>query len=373
MTLSAHYSVCIAVPTSTNAHSRVRKQFNTLVKRTEAARWRLADWKQSMPGIMSQAEREFQPLARAYAVHRRDIVLLLDCMHRDKVKAKRERAKLSKLICSIALELLADGEDPELKAILDYHRDDDGGMSDEEEAALMDMMADIFGVEVDDVRSMRSPEGFFAALGAHPDDDEDEGAEAPAAQAGRATRRKSAAAQAREQREAAEAGKLKQTVRDIFRKLTSELHPDREPDAAERARKTALMQRVTVAYKANDLLSLLELQLEIELIGQADLNSLSDERIRQYNKILDGQLREVEAEIVTFECAALMQCGGRLRERPTPQALSRRLHIDIAEMRGKVKTAAAELEEFRDVNALKAWLKTWRQPAQSPYDDGFWF
>jgi len=370
---SAAYSVCIAVPSTKDASSRVRKQFNTLVKKNEAARSLLTSWKESMPAIMSKAESEFQPLALAYAAHQRDMVLLLDRMHRDKLKAKRERAKLSKLISSIALELLADGEDLEIKAILDYHSDDISPSGEED--AYMDMIASILGVEVDDVRGMRSPEDLLAALGAHADDndDEDAGDEAPAAQTRRAARRKSAAALAREQRQAAEAAKLKQPVRDIFRKLTSELHPDREPDAAERERKTALMQRVTVAYKANDLLSLLELQLEIEQIGQVDMNNLSEERVKQYNKILDGQLREIEAEIAIFEHEAFMQCGGRMRERPTPQALSRRLHVDIAEMRGKVETIAAELEAFRDVDTLKAWLKTWRPAPESPYDDAFWF
>jgi curved DNA-binding protein CbpA len=42
-------------------------------------------------------------------------------------------------------------------------------------------------------------------------------------------------------------------VREVFRKLASELHPDRETDPAEHARKTELMQRVNQAYKAGDL------------------------------------------------------------------------------------------------------------------------
>ncbi len=37
------------------------------------------------------------------------------------------------------------------------------------------------------------------------------------------------------------------SVREIFRKLASALHPDREADAAERERKTVLMKRVSQA------------------------------------------------------------------------------------------------------------------------------
>ena len=49
-----------------------------------------------------------------------------------------------------------------------------------------------------------------------------------------------------------------QSVRDVYRKLVSALHPDREADGAERERKTALMQRANQAYERNDLLELLD-------------------------------------------------------------------------------------------------------------------
>jgi hypothetical protein len=94
-------------------------------------------------------------------------------------------------------------------------------------------------------------------------------------------------------------------VRDIFRKLASALHPDRETDSAKRGRKTALMQRANVAYAANDLLGLLELQLEANQIDQTGLDNLDDDRIKQYNRILDGQAGEIKAEIIALETSLL--------------------------------------------------------------------
>jgi hypothetical protein len=359
------------VPAERNARSRVRKQFNTLIKKTEAARLLLASWKESMPAIMAEAERELHPLLDDYMAHQRRKLLLLDHMHRESIKAKRERAKLSKLIYSIALDLLAGSDDPEVKAIHDRHSIvGDDGVRDAD--AFREMMAAALGVEIHEVSDMFPPADLFAGH----EDDEDDGDGEEAAAGARASRsepgarRKSAAALAREQKQANEAAKLRQSVRDIFRKLTSALHPDRELDAAERARKTELMQRVTVAYKTNDLLALLELQLESEQIGQADLNGLSDERVAHYNKILSGRLREIEAEIAVFEDEAWRQSGGLLL-RPTPKALLRRLRVDIAEMRAQLKTLAAELEAFKDVATLRAWLKAWRAPRT--YDDGLRF
>jgi hypothetical protein len=69
-----------------------------------------------------------------------------------------------------------------------------------------------------------------------------------------------------------------------------------------------------------------------------------------------------------------MLCGGRISERRlTPQALLRRLRVDVAEMRSSIKRVEAELEAFRDANALKAWLKTYRPEPEPRYDDAFWF
>ncbi|WP_143605999.1 hypothetical protein [Variovorax sp. 54] len=58
-------------------------------------------------------------------------------------------------------------------------------------------------------------------------------------------------------------------MRDIFRKLASAPHPDRETDAQQRKVKTALMQKANQAYAANDLLALLELQLQLQIDASA--------------------------------------------------------------------------------------------------------
>lgn len=371
MKLTAQYSICIAEPGTRGPVSRARKQFNTLIRKIEAMRLRLATWQEAMPAIMRQAEREFKPLVQAYAVHQKALVLLLDQMHQHKSMGKKDRAKLVDLICTVALDVLADGDDAELKDIYNRHSGGDFDVeAGQEGAALRDMMEQILGVHMDAEVDLRSPEAMLEALAAQM---RQRAEQEQTAQAKAATRRKSASALAREQRQADEADKLKQSVRDIFRKLVSELHPDREPDAAERERKTALMQRVNVAYAANDLLGLLALQLEIEQIAQADLDQLSEERIKQYNKILDGQLRELERETADIESAAAQEMGGQQRGRLTPQVLLRCLHADIAQMQVKLDAIEAELEEFRDVNKLKAWLKTYRPVEASDYGDAYWY
>jgi hypothetical protein len=352
--------------------SRARKQFNTRIKKLEALRSQLAAWKEAMPAIMSQAEHEFQPLAQAYLAHQRALVVLFDQGYQHKSMGKRDKVKLANLICEMALDLLADGDDAELKDI--YNRHSGGAFdaeADEDGAAFKDMIENILGVQMDADVDLRSPDAMLEALSAQMGRHAEQ--EQQAARAKAAKRPKPASVLAREQRQAAEADKLKQSVRDIFRKLVSELQPDREPDAAERERKTALMQRVNIAYTANDLLGLLELQLEVEQIDQAGLNNLSEERITQYNKILDGQLREIEREIAEIEYLAAMEMGGQSRGRLTPQAMLRSLRVDIAETQASLDAIVAPLEEFRNVNKLKAWVKTYQPTGEPEYDDAYWF
>jgi hypothetical protein len=116
------------------------------------------------------------------------------------------------------------------------------------------------------------------------------------AQFERARAREDKKAQKRHAEEEQAKAEIKQSLRELMRKLVSALHPDREPDAAERERKTELMKRVNDAYERNDLLTLLSLQLEIEQIQAADIANFSDERIKQYIRVLEDQLRALRDE-----------------------------------------------------------------------------
>jgi hypothetical protein len=112
-----------------------------------------------------------------------------------------------------------------------------------------------------------------------------------AQQADRKAKKKPSAA---ETKRAAEEQANHLSVREIFRKLASDLHPDREQDPVAKERKTALMQRLNQAYQANDLLALLSLQIEIEQIAAIDLKNMSEQRLAQYNKVLNEQLKTVK-------------------------------------------------------------------------------
>jgi hypothetical protein len=88
----------------------------------------------------------------------------------------------------------------------------------------------------------------------------------------------------------------KDTLGAVYRRLVKELHPDLEPDPAERERKSRIMQNVTVAHTRGDLHALL--QLEIEWLDPAvDAARLSRDKLQAYTALLKAQATDLQAEI----------------------------------------------------------------------------
>lgn len=114
----------------------------------------------------------------------------------------------------------------------------------------------------------------------------------------------------REQEEAEELANISKTVKQVYKQLTRELHPDKETDEAKRREKTALMQEITEAYRHNDLFTLLSIQLA--QIEGAD-NNLSQEKINYFNSMLLSQARELEEQ--KKEIAAQMSLNPKIAKR----------------------------------------------------------
>jgi hypothetical protein len=177
--------------------------------------------------------------------------------------------------------------------------------------------------------------------------------------------KKAEAAQAKREQAARE---VSQSLREVYRKLVSALHPDREPDSEARQRKTLMMQRVNQAYDANDLLTLLGLQLEIEQIDAAHLANVSPERLTHYNQILREQLADLESELEhcmhPFRCNT-NQWGSSL----TPEFVDHCLNADIAELKSAQRRLQHDLVAFRDPEVLLGSLKYYKLEQDDEIDD----
>lgn len=182
-----------------------------------------------------------------------------------------------------------------------------------------------------------------------------------------------AAAKARERRgaERRAAGKKKQqtqviqeasqSLREVYRKLASALHPDREPDEEERARKTALMQEANQAYAAGNLLALLEMQLQAEQIDKARLQSLDERRLAHYITVLQEQLAELQQETGKLETWFRAAMGASPGSGMPARKADRMITAEAQRLRGDLEWLAQHTRLLADPEATREWLRALRK------------
>jgi hypothetical protein len=159
----------------------------------------------------------------------------------------------------------------------------------------MAAMFDELGIDVNvpDLRADMSDEEMAAAA-AHLVDRLSRHAEAPGVD--EQSRRKSKRELREEERARRFAEMRKDSLGAVYKRLVKALHPDLESDAAERQKKSVVMQEVTAAYTRRDLHTLLRLELEWINGAHGDTARLSDEKLRAYTELLREQAAEIEAE-----------------------------------------------------------------------------
>ena len=336
-----------------------QKRFNMLVRQIAQTRETLAAWNENVPLYRQAHAQVLVPLQQEVQAALRLWLAGLDALVDQKGWTRSERHTLSELICDRAQDmLLAGSADAEVKALYDKHAEVDFDTEQREMALVMKTLAEeVTGLDLgddeiatDDVLFERMREGFARQSAA----------EDARRQARSARKTKTAAQQRRE----AEAQQATQSVREIYRKLASSLHPDRETDERERAAKTELMQRVNQAYAAGDLLALLELQLRIEQIDAGHAAAASETRLKHYNQVLAQQLAELKNEIDGAEQGWAAEFGVPAFGAVDPRRLAdfiehgkRALRVDLAHLQ-------AELRTFGDAAAMKRWLKAQRRRLQ---------
>jgi hypothetical protein len=348
--------------------SKPQKLFNSLIDRIGKQRVLLAAWESAIPRFQQHYAAELQPMVERTAALRTEFVLRLDWAYGQKGLSKTERRYVRDLLSDLAGELANESDNAEMKAL---YRKYVGVDFDQEEAEMMSemkaMMEHELGMDLGDDLNMDSPDDFIRQVQARLAEEQEKQANAESAR--QARRKKSAKQHAREEKLREEENRLNLSLREIYRKLCSALHPDRELDPAERERKTALMQRVNQAYDKKNLLQLLELQLEIEHLDQTSLNSFSEERLAHYNKLLKEQLTELEEQVRYVDYDFRMRFGIDPYASLKPDTLMRLLEKDIVLVRQQLRDIESDLNAARSIATLKTLLKEMRR--QQREDDYF--
>jgi hypothetical protein len=92
-------------------------------------------------------------------------------------------------------------------------------------------------------------------------------------------------------------GDAREEITLLYRHLAKLLHPDLEQDPARRAEKEAAMKEVTLAYKANDLLTLLRVEVEWVRGDATRVAGMDEERLARCNAMLSAQVKELKQEL----------------------------------------------------------------------------
>jgi hypothetical protein len=365
MTRPAHTQLDIAAAAARPA-SPEQKRFQTLLGKIDKARQRLQAWQEQLPLFAQAHAARVAPLEAELRAARRAFAFELEALQGAQRWSRADAATLSEMICDICgglLEAGGDGEpDAELKALYNRHAEVDFDTQDQLHLDSMKAMLETMGgLDLGD-DPVESAEDLLQRARAEMAGQARQAQEAQQASPGKG--RKPPRQTVAQKRAEEDARRISQTVREVYRKLASALHPDRVAaavPAAERDSRTALMQRANTAYEAGDLLALLELQLQIEQVDLAHAANVAAEQVRHFNKVLAEQLRELESEIDERQLAFCASYGLMAERRLDPAKLGLLLKDELRDLAEAQAWLQRERRMFKgDPAQAKRRLKQWR-------------
>ena len=88
-----------------------------------------------------------------------------------------------------------------------------------------------------------------------------------------------------------------QSLKTVYLKIASIIHPDREQDESKKLEKTEMLQYANAAYEQQDLFYLLKLQIQIEQNRGTTKKGLTADQIKFYKLALDSQSLQLDSQI----------------------------------------------------------------------------
>jgi len=153
-------------------------------------------------------------------------------------------------------------------------------------------------------------------------------------------------------------------LRTVYRQLASALHPDREPDEAERLRKTALMSDVNAAYDRKNLSELLKLQLQLAQIDSTALSRMADDKLNAMCLLLKEQVQALEEDEAQAQFEIRHHLGVNDLDHISAESLARALALRLRDKAQDVDTLQRDLRRIQNEAELKRWLKEQAQLAK---------
>lgn len=350
-----------------------QRAFKRYVADIEAVELQLKEIAELSSQCRPRYQRKLESLRDDLLKLNREMVLFLDQQLSRKAWTANQRATMKEILFGIAETLFESPFHDEIETIFDRHSDVSLNDMNASEAAILEAdLAAMFGVEAPDQSGgadgmdenvARSAEEILQDAMRFLDEEEDGRAREAAARATAKARNRKSGAPSRAEQQAIDTEKL---LKDIYRKLTSVLHPDREPDEAERKRKTGLMTEANKAYESRNLLALLQLQLEANKLDSRAAATLADDQLKIVNQRLAVQLQELRLERQQLEMMVreefLLEYNVALRQ----EAIEKSLKATVA---GEVQHTKEMRRVFNLIQQSDAAFKLWLKDERAMMDE----
>jgi hypothetical protein len=348
-------------PQAKSEQSPAVRAFRREMAKLDRLKAQLAEMQQQGQSYKLQMNQVLQPLLDQRIACMRQMVLALDSWLDVKTKglSKLQREMALELVCHLSAELAQAG-DAEMAALHDRRSPE--SISDKQQAEAEDMrelFSAMFGSSPppdldgnDPDAMMRAAMEKMAAMAT----EEEERRQAKAA--ARKAKRKPSAAQQQAEQAQQDADTM---LRSIYRQLASALHPDRASDEAERQRKNALMGEANAAYERKDLVTLLNLQLQAELVDPDHLERLSDERLKSLTLLLKRQVADLERERQIEQERWWHDLKLPRGMALTAVALRQNLELERIALEDHLFSMKIDVETASQLTTLKPWLNRQRQ------------
>lgn len=348
--------------------TKAQKDFNRLVKKIETLEKNILDYRTAMTKIQQQVATDLIPVRQQYFEQRAQLVYRFDRAYESTFYKKPEKKKLAYLIQEIAFEVIDKGGIEELKPIYDKYSEEGGydtinEEANQEVAERMKNLFSMFGIDLGDDVDLSNPEKMQERLHEKMAEQQAIFEEQEREQEERRAKRPKTQKQIeREEKKELETRNITKAVRMIYMDLVKAFHPDLEKEEDEKDRKTEIMQRVTQAYEKNDVLGLFRLQLELERIDQSHIESLAEDHLKYYNKILREQTKELEEEYDNLQMQAHAMSGQPAYMVSNPFGLKFAFEQQIKEYKKTIKDIKKDLKNFQNDELLKGFLKSFKIP-----------
>ena len=167
----------------------------------------------------------------------------------------------------------------------------------------------------------------------------------------------------RQQDKQAQAEKLvNQSLKTVYLKIASIIHPDREPDESKKGEKTELLQRANEAYEQEDLFFLLKLQLEVEQSKNGSNKGLTAEQVKFYQQALEAQSQALKKQIQELIDSLVWSNKAKIAVQKSKGQLNiadlyKQIDVDVTQVKQQLKAEKQRLMYMGKESGLEMLLE----------------